>query len=366
MFRTRQFTMIFCLSLIVCLWFTADGFIRAEPPETEIERCEEEGLEGAGPPEVWARVGDLPITREEVERPIQPQVTEAVRKLYDVRRQMLDRLIAQRLLELAAREKNVTVEKLIEDEIKSKVSPVTDDDVKGFVIAQKKGERTVQAAGEEAIRNRLYNQRYYQTFYSYIQKLREEFPVDIYLEEPSIPVRKVATLDDPWTGPRMAAVTIVEFIDFECGGCARVHEVLNRIVEAYEGKVKLIARDYPIARHQFSQKAAVAAACAHEQGTYWEFADMLFHNQDSLDPESLKSYARTLDLNMDQFNECFDSGAPAEETIEDRNDGIQAGVVSTPTVFVNGIQAPDLSERTIRSMVARELRAKGLGSTARR
>ncbi len=136
-----------------------------------------------------------------------------------------------------------------------------------------------------------------------------------------------------------APVTIIEYSDFQCPFCGRFfQQTLPLIKENYikTGKAKLEYKHFPLSFHQYAQKAAEAAECAGEQGKFWEMHDKIFENQQALDTESLKSYARDIGLNGDQFDSCLDSGKYASKVQQDFNDGREAGVSGTPTLFVNG------------------------------
>jgi protein-disulfide isomerase len=115
---------------------------------------------------------------------------------------------------------------------------------------------------------------------------------------------------------------------------------LSQIRKNYidNGKVKLVYRDFPLDLHQNARKAAEAAECADEQGKFWEFHDKLYENQNSLDNESLKQYAKDMGLNTNQFNTCLDSGKMTQEVLKDFEDGSSYGVTGTPTLFINGIK----------------------------
>ncbi len=144
--------------------------------------------------------------------------------------------------------------------------------------------------------------------------------------------------DDSVKGDANAPVTIVEFVDYECPFCARFYaQTLGQIDTEYiqTGQVKLIVRDFPLSFHARAQKAAEAAECAGEQGKYYEMHDQLFENGMGHGVETFKQYAEELGLDNETFNECLDSGAMAEETAKDMQDGANAGVKGTPAFFIN-------------------------------
>jgi protein-disulfide isomerase len=150
---------------------------------------------------------------------------------------------------------------------------------------------------------------------------------------------KVSADDDPVQGSKDAPVTIIEFSDFQCPYCAKFYtQTLPQIRENYidTGKVKFVYRDYPLSSHQYAKKAAEAAECAHEQGKFWEFHDMIYENQIDLNYEKLKQYAIDLGLNTNEFNICLDSGRMSQEVMKDFQDGSNYGVTGTPSFFING------------------------------
>lgn len=107
------------------------------------------------------------------------------------------------------------------------------------------------------------------------------------------------------------------------------------------GLVRFEYRDYAF-RGPDAMRAAEAAACAADQGAFWQYHDTLFLNQQSpegFSAERLKQIAETLDLDMAAFNTCLDSGAKRAEIEAEIADGQAQGVDSTPTVFVNGVEA---------------------------
>ncbi len=143
--------------------------------------------------------------------------------------------------------------------------------------------------------------------------------------------------DRPSRGPSDAPVTIVEFTDYECPYCRRYYrQTYHQLVEQYEGEVHYVVRNYPLSIHPNARKAAEAAECAHNQGRFWEYHDHLFEHADALEPADLKSYARELGLDGEQFEQCLESGAESETVEGDMATGRRLGIRGTPTFFVNG------------------------------
>ncbi len=159
-------------------------------------------------------------------------------------------------------------------------------------------------------------------------------------EQPSpiASIVEVSADDDPALGPPDAEVVIVEFLDFQCGYCGRfATETLYQILDTYGDEIRFVSRDFPLTSiHTHAQKAAEAAQCAHEQGKYWEYHDLLLRNQQALTIDGLKGYAEQLGLDMMSFDECLESGRYTTEVQQDLADGETYGVTGTPTFFVNG------------------------------
>jgi len=151
--------------------------------------------------------------------------------------------------------------------------------------------------------------------------------------------------DDAVLGDPKAAVTIVEFGDYQCPFCGRFFEQIEpKLKEEYvaTGKAKLIYRDFAFLGPE-SKTAALAAQCAGEQNKYWEFHNRLFEieiadgseNNGNLSNGLMKSLAKELGLDRGKFNLCFDSQKYREEIEKDYNDGLSAGVSGTPATFIN-------------------------------
>jgi protein-disulfide isomerase len=143
--------------------------------------------------------------------------------------------------------------------------------------------------------------------------------------------------DDPSYGDAKAAVTIVEFSDFQCPYCLRAMPTLKQVQQKYGSRVRVVWKDFPLFRiHPQALKAAEAGRCAEEQGKFWPYHDRLFANQNALMVDDLKKYAQDLSLDTARFNSCMDSSKYAARVKEGIDAGNALGVSSTPTLFING------------------------------
>lgn len=149
------------------------------------------------------------------------------------------------------------------------------------------------------------------------------------------PVR-IPVAGAPVMGPQTAPITIVEFSDFQCPYCAAAVPQINALLKAYPTQVKLIFKQFPLEMHSQAQLAADAAVAAQKQGKFWALHDAMFANRDDLSRQNLLQLAKQTGLDMDRFQSDIDSTEVRETVVRDVQDGMQAGVEGTPTIFING------------------------------
>lgn len=146
-------------------------------------------------------------------------------------------------------------------------------------------------------------------------------------------------------GSDSAKVTIVEFADFQCPACGAAHPIVQQVLGEYEGQVEYIFRHFPLPGHKNARIAAKAAEAAGVQGKFFEMHDMLFENQqewsESNSPKEIfVGYAEQLELDTEKFTQDLDNDQLAQAIQDDQNAGIELGVNSTPTFYIDGVQYP--------------------------
>ncbi|MGB0679128.1 MAG: DsbA family protein, partial [Polyangiales bacterium] len=151
---------------------------------------------------------------------------------------------------------------------------------------------------------------------------------------------KVPVTDaQPAKGPADALVTIVEVSDFECPFCSRVLPTISRVLNDYEGKVRVVWRNNPLPMHPNAPAAAQAALEAYAQGgakKFWQMHDLMFNNQRSLKRADLEGYAKQIGLNMSRFRKALDSNAHQSKVKDDQAMAAKFGARGTPAFFING------------------------------
>ena len=163
---------------------------------------------------------------------------------------------------------------------------------------------------------------------------------------PGAPAPKGVTL-----GPDSAPVQITEFSDFECPWCARFAiltepDIRQRLIPT--GKVKWRYMNFPLDGHPNSPAAHLVAACALEQGKFWEMHDELYMHQNDWAEEKnpmrlFLQYATRDGLNTDSLRACVAAKRPWAAIQAEKCEGIRLGVRGTPAFFVNGHKLPDTS-----------------------
>lgn len=287
-----------------------------------------------------ARVSGQVITAGELNTTAKPQLAkleaEHADRVHATRTQALDGMIDERLIAAKAKAAGLTPEKLLERDVK--VPEPADAEVQGVYDRTKASGRELppfeMVKGE--IVKVLKERGAAEARSQYVQKLRAEAKVETMLPPPLPPKVEVAA-DGPSKGAdKGAPITIVEFSDFECPYCSKAEEVVNKVMDAYKGKIRLVYRDYPLPFHANAQKASEAALCAGDQGKYWEMHAKLFANQQALAMADLKQHAAGVGLDAGKFGACLDSGAKAKDVAASKKAAESLGVSGTPHFFVNG------------------------------
>lgn len=145
-------------------------------------------------------------------------------------------------------------------------------------------------------------------------------------------------------------VTLTEFADFQCPACKQYHPIVKSVLDLYPEQVVLNYKHFPInSIHPNATPAALAAEAAGEQNKFFEMADILYERQEAWaglpNPEEVfLSYAEELEMDLEKFKQDLGSSELAKKIESQRTEGINAGVNSTPSFFVNGIRIENPSD----------------------
>jgi len=311
---------------------------------------------GTAAPAVVAEVDGVPISGEELDRRVEKRLARLRQEEYEIRRQALDELIGERLIEMEARARGISREEMLRDEVDQQVEPPAPSLVEQLYEQNKArfaGRAKDEVAGE--IRKVLTERGRAERRAAFQQKLRQKAKVRVSLEAPRTDVPVPASA--PALGPSGAPVTIVQFTDYQCPFCHRAQATIDKVMSAYTGKVQLVHRDFPLDNHPQAFPAARAARCAGEQGRFWDLHRNLMTVPGPMDEADLQSRAASLKLDPGAFVTCLSSGRHDAAIRESVEAGARAGVEGTPAYFVNGRMISGARPfETFREVIEAELR----------
>ena len=288
---------------------------------------------------VVAQISGKPVTLADLDAWIKEDLykrevgDKGAAELFDLRSDALERMVAQRLVEHEATQRGVSIEDLMKQET-AKAPAVTDQEVAAFYEQNKAraGNQTLEQLTPR-IRAHLEQEKKQEVWTQYINGLRDQAKVVVLLAQPRIKV----TGDGPAQGPQDAPVTIVEFSDFQCPFCRRAEGTVKQLLDRYHDRVRFVYRHFPLEMHPRARPAAEAAACADEQGRFWDYHEKLFANPPALEDADLQRYATELGLDTTAFQQCVSQHKTKDVVNSDFEAGKAAGVSGTPAFFVNGL-----------------------------
>jgi hypothetical protein len=167
---------------------------------------------------------------------------------------------------------------------------------------------------------------------------------------------KTLPLDgSPTKGPDDAPVTIVEFADFECPHCRMAVPLVDAVLAAHPGKVRLVYKFVSLPMHVHAEAAARAAYAAHKQGKFWEMEHLLFERQEHLEDADIERYAKILKVDIAAWKLDMSSPAVKDRLTEDHKLEEDLKLKGTPTIYVNGRELDVEADESLEERVASEL-----------
>jgi protein-disulfide isomerase len=143
-------------------------------------------------------------------------------------------------------------------------------------------------------------------------------------------------------GPANAAVTLVEYGDYECPYCGAAYPIVKELQKLLGQQLRFVYRHFPLSSvHPHARHAAEAAEAAAAQGKFWDMHDLLFEHQTMLDEDHLVQYAKPLNLDIERFQRELALHVYTHRVSEDAESGRHSRVSGTPTFFINGRRHDD-------------------------
>ena len=147
----------------------------------------------------------------------------------------------------------------------------------------------------------------------------------------------VADDRDHVQGPADAAVTLLEYGDYECPFCGAAYPIVKQVQETMGERLRFAFRNFPITTaHPHAEQAAEAAEAAAARGQFWPMHDLLYENQRHLETDDLIAYASRLGLDVSRFQRELADHVHAARVREDFMSGVRSGVNGTPTFYIDG------------------------------
>jgi len=291
-----------------------------------------------------ARVGDRAISLADVDlewRRTDPASYVGIsRQIYDMRRRIVDRMVADELLAREAAARGLTKEALLEQEVPKRIVTLPDSAVAS--LYQSLGDNTRGASLEQmrpALRAWLErNTQPELARMNYLEELtKTSTRAEVLLAAPRMKVERGA--QDPSLGPATAPVEIVAFGDFQSGEYARFAQAFAKVRETFGDRVGFVFKHLPSLGPE-SGIVAEAAHCAHAQGKFWPYHDALVATPRAVTRDGLKQLAREVGADAPKFDACFDGGQFRAQIPVALKEAERYAIPGSPSFLVNGRLAP--------------------------
>jgi len=132
--------------------------------------------------------------------------------------------------------------------------------------------------------------------------------------------------------------------------------VLEQVLDRYPHEVRLVFKNFPLRRHKFAMKAAMAAFAADNQGRFWDFHDQLFENFNHLNDGMIRKIVLEIGLNEAELKKQMRTRQVLSRVTKDIQEGNKAGVRSVPSVFINGRLLKNRSIKRFQAVIDKELK----------
>ncbi len=287
--------------------------------------------------EVVAKVLGQDITYAELIKGIEGEIFEAEEKVHQLKEAQFKMIVLKKLREQDPKGKDLTEEEFIDKVVIKGLTP-KESDIEKFIVEKNIPKEHVNADLKERVKAFLLNEMKRDAIDDWINKKLESNPASVYFYPPERPTFDIKVGDAPTYGGENAKVTIVEFSDFQCPFCAKGKALLDQIKKEYGSKVKIAFKNFPLSFHKDAHNAAQAGLCAKDQGInfFWKMHDEMFEDQQNIAISGLEEKAKKIGLKMDQFKECLSTQKHKASVDAQFQEGLEVGVKSTPTFFVNG------------------------------
>jgi len=307
---------------------------------SESKKTDEAAAGGADADAVAGKLAGKTVTVGEVDAWIKDQLFKQTTrggnplKTYEIRNRAFEQMATEAALEAEAAKSGKDRDALLKEEV-DKRAEVSDADVQKYYDENKERFRNMPYEKvAPAVKRQLLAQRQVAVMQEYAGTLREQIGFQNELAPPRFEI-EIGT--SPTEGPADAAITLVEFSDYECPFCKSAESIVKQVQERYPTQLRFVAKNFPLDAHPKAKPAAEAAMCAAAQGKFWEYHALLFEKAPQIDVAQLAPFAEQVGLDKAKFEECLASHGSEAIVAADLEEGRKAGVSGTPAFFVNGV-----------------------------
>ena len=277
------------------------------------------------------------------------QLYDIENKDYEQKKSFIESVVLERYIEEQA--KKTSKPKL---EIQNKlltIKEVTDADAKKWFKANP--DKIPQQLTFEQVKNDIKKfikqEQFLKTREAAVKKVFVEKKVTLSLKKPVAPVIKINTNNAPVTGNKNSKIRLIEFADYSCPHCAAAQKVMLNLLKKHRNKFNFTYLDFPV--HSSSKIISQGAACAKNQGKFWEYHDLAFAQQNKLNDKWPAATAKNLKMDIKEFDTCMNSQLSKDIVNSYKNEGVRVGVRGTPTIFLNGKRLDSHSEKDLEKAI---------------
>jgi protein-disulfide isomerase len=175
----------------------------------------------------------------------------------------------------------------------------------------------------------------------------------------------ISLRNQPTVGPADAPVTIVEFADLECPTCAEMHKFFeSQLIPKYGNKIRIVFKEFPLVTiHDWALQAAIANECAFQlnPADYFRYRSIIFESQGMINAANIRQllldFGQRAGLSVLKLSVCMDSRESLPRVETDMHEGQKLGIMSTPTLFINGTPVIGLNPDRIYELIDKGLQA---------
>lgn len=278
------------------------------------------------------------ISQKDIESIIHYRLHPVRENEYNIRYEVSVRILKKELFQLEAKKRGISVEAFLDNYIKKNYRKPSEEIMKDYYEMYKDELAMTYKESLPIIQKELDLIQKKELIQECFKELVQKYNVKLKMK-PVQPMRiQIDLEDDPWWGNPKAKVVVVEFSDFECKFCRKSQTPIRKIKKEYKDKIKWVFKDFPLSVHRASLKAHIAAACAREQGRYFDFHNRLYDHSPNLSDEIFFKIAHELKLDKKKFKSCLEDvdNKKLMEITSDVEYGRLIGLRGTPTLFING------------------------------